>query len=215
MRGKKEPAREENVPALQDQASPDARLFCENVVSLRQEGFEPAAQEGPQAPDRLRGGVSHPAAPRMTPSPMGRLRHKDFVRVCSNPPVDRTRCYRLYAGAIPVGLGGRARLGTSVSRRVGKAVIRNRVRRRLKAAFRANVGLAAGTDVVIVAGPGIDRLPFGVLCELLERSLKRAPKYSHGGEAPKENQNASDKDSPGDTGVALPDPVVSSPSANV
>lgn len=44
------------------------------------------------------------------------------------------------------------RLGVSVSRKVGNAVIRNRVRRRISEAFAAqSVSLPAGLDVVIIA----------------------------------------------------------------
>ncbi len=50
---------------------------------------------------------------------------------------------------------GNGRLGLSVSRKVGEAVVRNRTRRRLSEAFAARAGEnLAGTDVVIIArGP--------------------------------------------------------------
>ncbi len=46
-----------------------------------------------------------------------------------------------------------SRLGLTVSRKVGNAVVRNRVRRRLKEAVRVHAAddMAAGTDYVIVA----------------------------------------------------------------
>jgi ribonuclease P protein component len=217
LRGKEKPPREENIPALQDQAVPNAWLFCENVVQLRPEGLGQAAEKGPKAPDRLRRRASLPVAAEMTQKTVGRLRHRDFDRVCSQPPTDRTRGYRLYAARTPADRepGGRARLGLSVSRRVGKAVLRNLVRRRLRAALRASAGLAAGVDVIIVARPGIERFPFEALCRQLERSLRRASKGGPGGEIPEEDQNATDQESPGDTGAALPGPAVSSSAANL
>jgi len=216
-RAKEELLREANIPALQDQAGPDARLFCENVVQFGSEGLEQTTEKGPKAPDRLRRRASLPVAAGMTPKTVGRLKHRDFNRVCSRVPADRTQSYRLYAEPAPVDCcpAGGARLGLSVSRRVGNAVIRNLVRRRLKAAFRASAGLAAGADVIIVARPGIERLTFGALCRQLERSLRRASKGGPGGEIPEEGQNATDQVSPGDAGSALPDPAVSPSAANL
>lgn len=46
------------------------------------------------------------------------------------------------------------RLGVAVPKRVGNAVVRNRVKRQLKEAWRS-LGLAAGADYVLVARPGL------------------------------------------------------------
>jgi ribonuclease P protein component len=51
--------------------------------------------------------------------------------------------------------GPRPRLGVTASRRVGNAVVRNRVKRRIRAAFRLGRELLPpGSDVVVVARPG-------------------------------------------------------------
>ena len=48
--------------------------------------------------------------------------------------------------------GGGRRLGITVGGKVGKAVVRNRVRRRLKEIYRLNQGrLRSGVDLVVVA----------------------------------------------------------------
>lgn len=60
---------------------------------------------------------------------------------------------------------GEARLGITVTRKVGNAVVRNRVRRRLKEAVRVHAAgdMAAGTDYVIVARNDVLTAPFAAL----------------------------------------------------
>ena len=69
----------------------------------------------------------------------------------------------------------RARVGITVSGRVGGAVVRNKVRRRLREAVRARYPrLQAGTDLVINARPGASDVSFGDLCQALDGLLERA-----------------------------------------
>ena len=67
------------------------------------------------------------------------------------------------------------RLGLTVSKKVGNAVVRNRMRRRLRELARAilpQAGLAGADHVLIGRAGGIER-PFAKLTEDLEKALRR------------------------------------------
>jgi ribonuclease P protein component len=90
--------------------------------------------------------------PRSTSS-RGRLsRSAEFERVYRQGRSTANRHLVLYA--FPNQSTERPRLGLSVSRKVGGAVERNRVKRLLREAFaRAQDGLSPGQDLVVVARP--------------------------------------------------------------
>ena len=83
---------------------------------------------------------------------------RDFDRVLSRGAKQRTPVATIYAAPGPAPEAP-ARLGLAVSARAGGAVTRNRIKRRLRAAFRA-AGPDRGLDVVIRARAEAATAPF-------------------------------------------------------
>jgi ribonuclease P protein component len=78
----------------------------------------------------------------------------------------------LYVGPNELGI---TRVGITVSGRVGKAVVRNRVRRRVREALRARLPkLEPGRDVVVVARPPSKDATWSELSQALDSVLGRA-----------------------------------------
>jgi len=97
----------------------------------------------------------------------------DFQRVRDQSP--RVWPHRLLVLHVAPNDLERARVGITVSGRVGKAVVRNRIRRRLREALRARLdSLAAGYDVLVVARPPSAQASWLELDAALETVLQRA-----------------------------------------
>ncbi len=97
----------------------------------------------------------------------------DFQRVRDESP--RVWPHRLLVLHLAPNDLGRARVGITVSGRVGKAVVRNRIRRRLREALQARFGyLAAGYDVLVVARPASAAASWLDLNAALDVVLQRA-----------------------------------------
>lgn len=77
----------------------------------------------------------------------------------------------LRVGAAPNGLD-HARVGFAVPRSVGGAVVRNRVRRRLRAAVGPLLPGLAGLDLVVAVAPAAAAMPFAELDATLRRCLE-------------------------------------------
>jgi ribonuclease P protein component len=104
----------------------------------------------------------------------GRLsRSGDFDRVYREGESRANRFLVLYS--FPRQASGQPRLGLSVGRKVGGAVVRNKVKRRLREAFwsiaESSQELPPDHDFVVVARPGVEELVDREGTPGLERSL--------------------------------------------
>lgn len=70
---------------------------------------------------------------------------------------------------------GETRIGFTVTKKLGKSVFRNRVRRRLKEAARLAFPEFAeqGFDYVVIARPSAEARPFALLLDDMKRALLR------------------------------------------
>jgi ribonuclease P protein component len=83
---------------------------------------------------------------------------------------------------------GSTRFGLATSRALGSAVVRNRVRRRLREVLRSMAPqLRSGWDVLVIARPGLVTADHRTLLETLGRLLRRSGVL--GGEGADVNRN--------------------------
>ena len=80
-------------------------------------------------------------------------RSRDFDAVYRQGRSQATRYLVLYRFARED--GGPPRLGIAVPRKVGGAVVRNRLKRQLREAWRDREAVPAGSDFVLIARPGL------------------------------------------------------------
>lgn len=99
----------------------------------------------------------------------------DFLRVQQTGIKFRGRHVLLIAGRVGDDDALTRRIGLTVSRRVGGAVVRNKVKRRLREIWRAQIEAASmPVDVVIVALPAAAGAPFVHLREDVAWLLRKA-----------------------------------------
>ena len=86
-------------------------------------------------------------------------RSAEFIRLQRSGLRFQSPHFVLYAGTLETE-PERSRLGVTVSRRIGNAVIRNRVKRRVREIFRGRIrdSLAHGTSLVVIARAGAGSL---------------------------------------------------------
>ena len=169
MRRKTHAAAHVSAEPSSPQAHP--RVPVPDGVRQRTQGPGSPAQEGPGASGGLdseevepapRPGASFPKTCRIRTS-------AEYDRAFRSGRSIHTRHFRLVVAPAPEAVG---RLGLVVSRKVGKAWARNRVKRRLREYFRMHRhAFAVHVDLVVVAKKGAAELETGVLFQELEEAL--------------------------------------------
>jgi ribonuclease P protein component len=150
--------REAHVPTQQSEAQEDPRFPAPDADARRPRGAEVPAGSGPQAPVRL----------------IWRVRDRATFDALGRVPVLRRngvwlRSVRTDAPDSP------PRVAYAVGRRLGDAVQRNRIRRRLREAVRAVRGeLEPGRAYLLGARPDAATMPYRDLVSTLEHLLRSA-----------------------------------------
>ena len=110
----------------------------------------------------------------MAPAPQRLKRRAEFLRVAAKGR--KVPATGLVLQALARDDGGPARLGFTVTKKVGNAVVRNRTRRRLKEAARLLLReqTVQNVDLVLVGRDATRKRNFLALLEDLRRALGRA-----------------------------------------
>jgi ribonuclease P protein component len=151
---------EKDLPTAQSPAPTDPRVSGPDGHPGRPQYPPPPPLEGPQTPRCL----DSAEAARLAPfdrsfSAAARLHHRhEFLRLQREGARFQTTHFVLYAAISPDGSG--SRLGITVSRRIGNAVVRNRVKRRTRECFRLELRrlLPQRTELLVIARNGAGQL---------------------------------------------------------
>jgi ribonuclease P protein component len=114
------------------------------------------------------------ARERASPAPERLKRRAEFLRVAAQGR--KVAVHGLVLQARSRADAGPARLGFTVTKKVGNAVVRNRTRRRLKEAARLlfREQPVSGVDLVVIGRDSTRARPFDALIDDLRRALAKA-----------------------------------------
>ena len=150
---------EKDLPTPQSPAPADSRVPCPDGNCQWPQRLAPAPLEGPQTPHRLDSEEAARIALDRSFSAAARFHHRhQFLRLQREGTRFQTAHFVLYAAISPDRSG--SRLGLTVSRRIGNAVVRNRVKRRSRECYRLELRrrLPLHTELLVIARNGAGQL---------------------------------------------------------
>ena len=99
------------------------------------------------------------------------LRRADYLETYASGQRHVGRWLVFFVGA---GKGAGVRLGVTITKKTGSAVVRNRLRRRLRELFRRSALPGTPADLVVNVRPGAERTEFSDLSRDFEKLVHRA-----------------------------------------
>jgi len=146
---------EADVSTKQPPTQTDTRLPGTHGHAHRTAGAQAPSRQGAQAPDGQRStqttALSAPAAEHRLPKANRLRRREEFLALQRN---GRRRPGRRFVVITALRRDGGARLGITVSRQVGGAVVRNRVKRLVREFFRrCKHDIVPPRDIIVIARP--------------------------------------------------------------
>lgn len=157
---------EKNVSAEQQKEKEDSRVPCADEVRRRSPGSQAPSRQGPQATGGLTG-----SRPRSFPPDVRLRKRREFLGVYGQG--HRFAGSLLVLFVVPTSRGY-ARLGVTATRKIGGAVVRNRVRRKVRELFRACRTRLPSWDLVVnVRGRAVGT-PYKALQREFHRLIDRA-----------------------------------------
>ena len=146
---------ETDLSTEQQTTQADARLSRAHEQSRRAPGTQTSARQGPKAPDRQHSAEAATLTPSLPDQGLPRLirlrKRADFLRL---ERTGRRRAGTRFVVLTQAREDGVSRIGITASRRVGGAVVRNRVKRLVREFFRRHrYRIDPAQDVVVIARP--------------------------------------------------------------